>query len=51
MNWVDLISSEPVEEREDDLSSLAVGFTVRMCKRATSSQRETTSNFEGPDGK
>ena len=34
VDWVDSISSKLVEEREDDMSSLAAGFDVRMCKRA-----------------
>ena len=33
------------------MSSLAVGFTVRIRKRAASAQRETTSGSEGPDDK
>ena len=37
VNWVDPISSELAEEREDDMSSLTIGFDVRMCKLATSS--------------
>ena len=32
VDWVDPISSEPVEEREDDMSSLAAGFTAGMRK-------------------
>ena len=48
---MDSISSEPTEEREDDMSSLAVGFAAQMRKRAASAQRETTSGFEGLDGK
>ena len=34
VNWVDSISSKPVEEREDDMSSLAAGFDAQICKRA-----------------
>ena len=51
MDWVDLISNEPTEEREDDMSSLAAGFAAHMCKRAVSAQRETTSGSKGLDGK
>ena len=51
MDWVDLISSEPTEEREDDMSSLAGGFITRMCKQAASAQRETTFSSEGLDDK
>ena len=43
-------SSEPAEEREDDISSLAARF-ARMHKRATSFERETTPSFEVLDGK
>ena len=32
MDWVDPISSEPAEKREDDMSSLLVGFATRMHK-------------------
>ena len=51
MDWVDPISSESAEEREEDMSSLAVGFTTQILKRAASAQSETTSGSEGPDGK
>ena len=51
MDWVDPISSELTEEREDDLSSLATRFAKRMHKRAGSDQKETISYFEGPNGK
>ena len=42
MDWVDPNSSDPVEEREDDMSSLPVGFATQMIKRAASAQGETT---------
>ena len=51
MDWVDLISSESVEEREEDMFSLAAGFPVRMCKLAASAQREIASGSEGLGGK
>ena len=51
MNWVDPISSEPDEEREDDMSSLVVGFVESMRKRDTSAQGETTHGSEVPGGK
>ena len=51
MDWVDPLSSKPTEEREDDMSSLAARFAARMCKRATSAQRETTSGSKGPNSK
>ena len=51
MDWVDPLSSEPTEEREDDMSSLAARFAARMCKQARSAQMETTSGSEGPNSK
>ena len=51
MDCVDPIASEPVEEREDNMSSLATGFSATMSKRAASAQGETTPNFEVPDDK
>ena len=48
---MDPISSEPYEEREDDMCSLDAGFVEWMRKRAASAQRETTFGFEGPDAK
>ena len=51
MEWVDSIASDPAEEREDDMSSLAVEFVARMRKRATSSQEETTPGSEVSHGK
>ena len=51
MDWVDPILSEPAEESEKDMSSLAVEFVAWMRKRAASNQRETTSGFKGPDDK
>ena len=46
VDWVDPISSEPTEEREEDMSSLATGFTSRMHKRVESAQRKTTFGSE-----
>ena len=51
MDLVDPIVSEPAEEMEDDMSSLAAGFVVRMRKRAASTQEETTLGSEVPGGK
>ena len=51
MDWVDPISSELVEEREGDMSSLAYGFSAHMCKRVASPQRETTPCSEASEGK
>ena len=42
MDWVDPISSELAEEKKDNISSLAVGFSKRMRKRAMSTHTETT---------
>ena len=41
VEWVDSIASDPAKEREDDMSSLAVGFAAEKCKRAASAQGET----------
>ena len=38
VEWVDSTASDPDEEREDDMSSLAIRFSVRMRKWAASSQ-------------
>ena len=51
MDRVDPISIEPIEEREEDMSSLAAGFTTWICKQSTSAQRETAFSSEGPGGK
>ena len=42
VDWTNPTASEPTEKREDDMSSLTAGFAARMCKRATSTQGETT---------
>ena len=42
LEWVDSIASDPAEERENDMFSLAAGFTVWMSKQAVSAQGETT---------
>ena len=44
-------ASEPAEESEQDMFSLTVGFVVRMRKRVTSAQGETTPGSEVPGGK
>ena len=51
MDWVDPISSEPVEEKEDDMSSLTTKFVALMLKRAAIAQRKITSVSKGPGGK
>ena len=48
MDWVNPISSQLAEEREEDMSSLTDKFIARVLKRAVSDQREITSIFEGP---
>ena len=35
---MDPIANEPAEEREDDMFSLVVGFSMRMRKRVASAQ-------------
>ena len=39
---MDPISNEPAEEREDDMSSLAIGFTTWIGKWAVCAQGENT---------
>ena len=51
VDWVDPNVSHPAEEKEDDMSSLAIEFSARMRKRATSAQGETTPGFEVSGGK
>ena len=51
MERVDSISSDSAEEREDDMSSLAAGFSTRMRKWIASAQGETTSGSEVFGGK
>ena len=51
MDWVDLNASDQAEEREDDMSSLVVGFAARMRKWAASIQGETTPGSEVFDEK
>ena len=43
VDWVDLIASDPIEKREDDMFSLAIGFAPQMRKHklAASAQGET----------
>ena len=51
MNWVDPISNESIEERGDDMSSLATRFVTQMRKWAASAQGETTLDFIVPGDK
>ena len=44
-------ASGPVKKREDNMSSLAVGFVAGMHKRAMSAEGETTPDFEVSGGK
>ena len=43
--------SDPAKEREDNMSSLAVGFAMRMHKREASAQGETILGSEVYGGK
>ena len=45
------IASEPAEESEHDMSSLAIKFFTRMFKQAASAQGETTPGSEVPGSK
>ena len=51
VDWMDSIVSELVEEMKAEMSSLAAGFSMRMRKRPTNTQREITPSFEGLDDK
>ena len=44
MDWIDIISNELIEE---EISSLTVGFVVRMRKWAAGSKGETTPKSSG----
>ena len=47
--FVDLVdpnTSDPTEEWEDGMSSLATGFSARMWEQGASAQRETTPGSE-----
>ena len=46
MDWLDPPASDSVEEREEDMFSLADGFATWMCKLAASAQGETTLGLE-----
>ena len=45
VDWMGIISSEPVEEEE--MSSLAAGFSVQMRKRVAGLEGETTPIYSG----
>ena len=51
VDWVDPNASDPIEEREDDMSSLAVGFSSRMRKQAANAQGKNTPDSEVFGGK
>ena len=51
VDWVDPNTSDLAEEREDNMSSLGVGFSAQIRKRAASAQEETTPSFEVYGGK
>ena len=46
MDWLDPTTRDPTEEREEDMSSLAVGFAAWMGKREASAQGEATLGFK-----
>ena len=46
VDWVDPNANNPAEEKKNDMSSLAAGFTAWMCKLARSAQGETTLGSE-----
>ena len=45
VDWLDLTTSDLAEEREEDMSSLPLGFAAWMRKRVTSTQGETTAGY------
>ena len=51
MDLVDPNASDLAKERENNMSSLVVGFPVRMLKRAMSAQGETTPVSKVSGGK
>ena len=51
VDWVDQNASDPVEERENDKSSIVAGFAARMHKQVENSQGETTPGSEVFGGK
>ena len=51
MDWTDPTVSESTEEKEAEMSSLAAGFTTRMCKQGANAQVEATLGSKGPNGK
>ena len=42
MDWLDITTSDPAKEKEEDMSSLTIGFVARIRKRAMSTEEETT---------
>ena len=51
MDWLDLTTSDPTEEIEENMSSLAAGFAAQMHKREARSKGETTPGSEVSGGK
>ena len=45
------IAKDTTKKRNDNMSNLVVGFASWMCKRATSTQEETTPGSEVPGDK
>ena len=46
VDWVSPNASNPTEEKEDNMSSLATRFATPMSKREVSTHGETTPGFE-----
>ena len=51
VDWTHPTVNRSAEEREAEMSSLAVGFAARMRKQAPNTQEKTTPGSEGPDEK
>ena len=51
VDWTHATISKSAEEREAEMSSLAIGFAAGMRKQAPNTQEKTTPGFEGPDEK
>ena len=51
VDWTDTTVNESAEEREANMSSLAVGFAMQMCKQVVNALVETTLDSEGPNDK
>ena len=45
-DWVDLNVNDPSKEREDDMYSLAAGFSARICKQEASGKGLKRSSLD-----